>query len=365
MPAPSPLQDFGRVLKHLFRFMRYASYTLIGFMLVFLAFRVAEIYRFFADIHLAAGITFLVVFFFLFAWLIGRPVYRFLRMPVAIRPPPLAPRGERRPRDVVRHLTFVERYVENLLKNPEWEGSPDEVAAAIARCRALKDEAAGASVNDMEAFSQRLRKFEKETVGRLLESLDRKASETIRREAMGVGVATAVSWNGTVDAFIVLWRNCNLVARVARIYYGRPGTRGTLSILRDVSAATLTSMYLEDLTDAAGSAIGGIFGKTVGVVAGPVMEGGLNAVATLRIGYVAKARCRAFEAWNEKTTGEAVAEALREAGMFTKEVVGAVVKSVGGGIMRLAGEILGKVGGGLSRLWRKPEDDGTPEPSGA
>ncbi|MDJ0975847.1 MAG: YcjF family protein [Planctomycetota bacterium] len=361
----TPLEDFGRVLKHLFRFMRYASYTLIGFMLVFLAFRVAEIYAFFADMHAWAGIAFLVVFFTLFWWLIGRPAYRFLKMPVAIRPPTLPPRGERRPKDVVRHLTFVERYVGNLLKNPEWEGSPDQVEAAVLRCRALKAKAQAGTAADMDAFSDELRTFEKETVGRLLEPLDRKASETIRREAMGVGVATAVSWNGTIDAFIVLWRNCNLVARVAGIYYGRPGTRGTLSILRDVSAATLASMYLEDLTEVAGSAIGGIFGKTMGVVAAPVMEGGLNAVATLRIGYVAKARCRAFERWNERTTGEAVAEALREAGLFTKEVVTGVVKTVGGGLMRIPGQVIGKVGGALGSIWKKLGDDPAPEPSGA
>lgn len=360
---PTPLQDFGRILKHLFRFARYASYTLIGFMLVFLAFRVAELYRFFADMHPVAGYGFLAVFLFLFAWLIGRPVMRFLRMPVVIRPPTLPARGHRTPKDMVRHLHFVERYVQHLLKNPEWEGSPAQVEAAVAECRALRDEAGAAAPDAIEALSKKVGAFEKGTVGKLLAPLDRKASEVIRKEAMGVGVSTAVSWNGTVDAFIVLWRNCNLVARVATIYYGRPGTRGTLSILRDVSAATLASMYLEDLTEAAGSAIGGIFGKTVGVIAGPVMDGGLNAVATLRIGYVAKARCRAFEGWNERTRVEAVGEALKEAGLFTKEVVGAVVKTVGGGLLKVPGQVVSKLGGMLSGIWRKKDDDPTPEPA--
>lgn len=363
MPAPSQIQDFGRVLKRLFRFVRYASFTLIGFMLVFLAFRIAELYQFFADMHPAAGYLFLAVFLALFALLIGRPVARFLRMPVAVRPPNLPARGERTPKDMVRHLVFVERYVEHLRKNPAWEGDPQQIEDALHACAALRDEARDATMDDMEDLSQKAGTFEKEVVGRLLAPLDRMASETIRREAMGVGVATAVSWNGTVDAFIVLWRNCNLVARVASIYYGRPGTRGTLSILRDVSAATVASMYLEDLSEAAGTAIGGIFGKTVGVVAGPVMDGGMNAVATLRIGYVAKARCRAFEAWNERTTTEAVAGALREAGMFAKDVVGAVVKTVGAGLLKVPGQVLGKLGGMVSGIWRKKDDDPTPEPA--
>lgn len=356
-----PLSDFGRVLSALFKFARYVSYGLTGFMLVFLAFRVAEIYRWFADMHPAAGIAFLVVFGVLFVWLIGRPIYRFLKVPVVMRPPNLPPRGERTGKDLARHLTFVERYIRHLTKNPSWQGSPSDIEAVAARCQDLARRAQGVDAAGVEALATEIRDLERKDVGRLLAPLDQEAATLIRREALGVGVATAVSWNGTVDAFIVLWRNCNLVSRIARIYYGRPGVRGTLSILRDVSGATLAGAYMQDLSEMAGGALGTVFGKSFGALAGPVMEGGLNAVATLRIGYVAKARCRAFDAWTERTRVDALKGAVAEAGQFSKTVFTEVVKTVGGGVFKIPAAAVTKVADSISNFWsRLGRDD--PEP---
>ena len=351
----APVQDFARVLSGLFRFVRGASYVLIALLGAFLAFRVAEFWRFFHDMHPLAGAAFGVAFVLAFYFFIGRPVMRFLAMPQAMRPPALPPESERKPRHVVRHLAFVERYLAGLPENPHWEGSRTELTEGLAATRALREEAGSLSESDVQAFAPRIRELEKRHVRRLLEPLDKQAREVIRHEALATGVATAVSWNGTMDAFLVLWRSCNLASRVARIYYGRPGVRGTLSILRDVSAATLASAYLQDISQMAGGTLGGAFGKTAGAVAGPLLEGGLNAVALLRIGYVTQARCRAFQAWTERGRMEAVQGALREAGLHTKELVADVVRTVGGGILNLPGRVLGKVSDALSGLWKSPE----------
>jgi hypothetical protein len=361
----APLQDFGRVLRTLLRFARTISYGLIGFMVVFLAVRVAEITRWFAGFHPAAGVAFLVAFFVALWWFIGRPVLRFWRVPVALKPPQLPPMEERTGRDLARHLLFVERYLGALLVNPSWEGPPAEVEAAVARCRALREETGEADGAAVQALSGRVRRLEKETVQRLLAPLDRKARQVIRQEALAVGVATAVSWNGTLDAFLVLWRNCNLVARVAAIYYGRPGVRGTLAILRDVAGATLAGAYLQDLSTAAGGSLGSLFGKTAGVLGGPLLDGGLNAVATLRIGYVGKARCRAFSAWNERTRVEALGAAFKEAATFSREVVGEVIRAVGGGLWRIPATVLGKLGEAIGNFFRRSgPDEPAPAPTG-
>ncbi len=360
----APIQDFGRVLKALFRFARYVSFGVIGLMVVFLAFRVAEVYRFFADIHIALGIAFLVVFTVLVVWLIGRPLYRFWKVPAALKPPVLPPIAERTSKHLSQHLVFVERYLKSLLTNPEWEGSPEEVTAAIARCEALRKETVEATKDEIAEMSARIKALEDETVSRLLEPLDRKARDVIRQESLAVGIATAVSWNGTMDAFLVLWRNCNLVSRIARIYYGRPGPRGTLSILRDVSGAAIASAYLQDLSEAAGTAMGSVFGKTVGMLGGPLLDGGMNALATLRIGYVAKARCRAFSGWNETTRTEAVIGAVKEAGQLSKDVMTEIVKAVGGGLLKIPGKAIGKIGDAISGIWKKGAGE-EPEPAGA
>ena len=152
----------------------------------------------------------------------------------------------------------------------------------------------------------------------------------IHAEAVGVGIATAVSMNGTVDAFIVLWRNANLVARISRIYFGRPHLMGSLRILRDVAAIVVVSRALEDVTDITGDVIGGLLGKMGGLVAGPVMDGGVNAMMTLKLGYLAKRRCRSFKGWSAKQAKSISAEALKDVKEESGSVVTDLLKGVGG-----------------------------------
>ena len=361
----APLTDFGAVLRALLRFGRYASYALIGITVWFLALRVAEGVRFFDGIHPALGWVFLVAVLAACAWFLGRPIARFLRVPVALKPPRLPVSAERTPRDLVRHLVFVERYVQTLAKNPEWKGAPAEAEAVAAECRALAARAATAKPADLTALAAEVGAIERRRVGALLAPLDAKASEIIRGEALAVGVATAVSFNGTVDAFLVLWRNLNLVSRLANLYYGRPGTRGTLSILRDVSAATLASAYLQDVSEAAGGALGSVLGKSAGALAGPLLDGAMNAVVTARIGYLAKARCRAFAAWTERTRMQVLQDALSEAGLVTTGLVGDLIRTVGGGLLRWPGRVLGAAASTVSGWFRRePTPGGEAAPAG-
>jgi hypothetical protein len=350
MPT-SPAQDFQRVLSAVWRFGRAISYGLIGLLLLFIGLRIAEGFVFFQGLVPFGGYVFLAAIVVAGWWFVGRPVRAFLAVPPALVPPDLPPVAERSARDLERHLDFLSRYLESMLRNPEWEGSPEDVEAACRRVAALRAEAEG--TGDVAAFSARVQTLERETVERLLAPVDRKARAIIRQEALAVGMATAISWNGALDAFIVLWRNLNLVSRLARVYYGRPGAWGTLRILRDVSGATLASASLQDVSHAAGGALGSLAGKGVGVLAGPLLDGAVNAVVTLRIGYVARGRCRAFQAWNERTRARVAKEAFVEAAAFSKEVVTEIIRTVGGGILRLPATMLGKVGDALSGLWRR------------
>ncbi len=354
-----PLQDFGRVMGRLLRFARRASYTVIGFTAYLFAVHIWQAFQVLAEVHIALAWLFVAAVALAFAWLIGRPVARFLSMPPTLRPPELPPKEEREPKDLVRHLAFLECYLESLGRNPAWDGSRDELEFTLVACRELRAEARAAGTERLEELGKRVFDLEHGAVARALAPLDAQVNALIRKEALGVGIATALSWNGMVDAFVVLWRNLNLATRIACIYHGRPGVRGTLSILRDVSAATVAGAYLQDLTDVAASGIGALFGKTVGVVAAPVLDGSLNAVATLRIGYVAKARCRALQKWTERTALEAVTQALTDAGALTKGIVTEVVKTVGGGLMNLPGRALDTIRESLSELWRRMGGDDT------
>ena len=208
-------------------------------------------------------------------------------------------------------------------------------------------------------------RFERERIEPILAPLDREADRVIRSEALAVGVSTAISPNGTLDAFLVLWRNANLVSRLANVYYGKPGVTGSLRILRDVSGAALLATYLEGLTEAAGGLLRGVLGGVAGVVAGPVVDGSVNALATLRIGYLAKARCRSFKAWTDATRRQALMEALAAAKARSGEVVTEVAKAAGA----VLGGITGKVGeamkGGVSSLLKFFRGGETVEPQEA
>jgi putative membrane protein len=349
-----PVQDFGRAVGAAWRWARGLSLAIVALFLVWAALRVHEVWRLCHAVHPLAGVAFLLAVALALAWLVGRPAWRFLRVPRVMRPPSLPEPSARTAFDLVRHLAYVERYVGALPRNPEWAGSPDEAHAAAAACRALRAEVER-SGGDVAPLAARVAELEQRTVARLLAPLDRKAGEAIRGEALRVGIMTAVSPYGSLDAFLVLWRNVNLVSRVATIYYGRPGPRGTVRVVRDVALATVASAYLDDLSEVAADAVASFAGKAAGVLAGPLLEGSLNAVATLRIGYVAKARCRAFSGWTARTRASAAKEAFAEAARASRAVVSEVVRSVGGSLLALPARAVGRIMEKVAGLFRRPE----------
>ena len=160
--------------------------------------------------------------------------------------------------------------------------------------------------------------------------MDDKVDKLIHGEAVGIGVATAVSMNGTVDAFIVLWRSANLIAKISRIYFGRPNLRGSLLVMRDVAAIVVMSRALEDVTDMTGDLIGSVLGRMGGLVAGPVVDGAVNAMMALKLGYLTKRRCRAYRGWSEAQAKSISAEALALVKKESASVINELIKAVGG-----------------------------------
>ena len=288
-------------------------------------------YRLFDDLHPVAGLVYIVVLTAGLAWLVARPVAAFLSMPVAARPPdilidPKAPD----PKAIAARLNYDIRYLKMLAANPEVQAEAAAIQDSITKGKALAARAARATPEEALALSIDLQTFEREHIETLLAPLDRKVKQIIHAEAVGVGVATAISMNGTVDAFIVLWRNANLVARVSRIYFGRPHLMGSLRILRDVAAIVVAARALEDVTDITGEVVGSLLGRMGGLIAGPVMDGGINAMMTLKLGYLAKRRCRSFKGWTAVQAAAISEGALQEVKAESGSVISDLLKRVGG-----------------------------------
>ncbi|MEX1251118.1 MAG: DUF697 domain-containing protein, partial [Hyphomonas sp.] len=288
-------------------------------------------YRLFDDVHPVLGYAYILVLAGLLALLVGRPLAAFLSMPVAARPPSLLIDAKApQPEALAARIRYDIRYLQMLQANPLTAGERPAIATSLLEARALLARAAKAAPDEALKLSLALEVFERTQIEALLAPLDKKAEAIIHSEAVGVGVATAISMNGTLDAFIVLWRNANLVARISRIYFGRPHLMGSLRILRDVAAIVVAARALEDVSEMTGEVIGGLLGRMGGLIAGPVMDGGINAMMTLKLGYLAKRRCRSFKGWSAGQAAAISAEALKEVKKESGSVIGDLLKRVAG-----------------------------------
>jgi len=173
----------------------------------------------------------------------------------------------------------------------------------------------------------------------LLSTMDVKVKSLIEREARLVGVSTALSPSGPLDTAIALWRNSRLVFQIAAIYGVRPHGYQSFRLLRRVVfntvVAGLSQEAMQMLYAAYGPAAveaasrgfrsifdliyrggmmwatvepvsggllaaGGAFGKgasdfagaAAAQVTGPLLQGLLNSILTIRVGLVAQNECR-------------------------------------------------------------------------
>jgi hypothetical protein len=327
----SSFESLARILRALLAAARWAGLVFVVFAIWFVAREVHDLYRLCADVHLAFGIAFLILFAVAFWWLVIRHAVRYLRMPAAVRPPDV-PAGDtpQRAVHVLRRARGIESYVANLLANPNLEAQRVEITAALTEVRALRQ-----SGDAAEQLQARLTKFEHDRLDPLLRPLDDRAREIVRREAMAVAVATAVSPSGAIDSFFVLWRNANMVASLAQLYYGRPGVRGTLLVLRDVSFAMFVASQMQGLAEKGVQTAGGFLGKAVSPFAGPIADGVVNGAVTMRVGYLAMRRCRAFRAFTEQSVGGFLGDAFREAAKQSVGLARDLVSEVGMPVLKM------------------------------
>ena len=316
------------------RLWRYVKWVGAGLLALTFALVIGQgflYYRMIADVHPLLGIVFVLALALLLGWLVGRPLVSYLRTPVAATPPdvvldPAAPTKEA----LAERLKFDVRFLKALAKHPDLKHDKDAIRDSTHAGQKLISELKALAMPPNSAFARRVMEFEKEHIELRLKPLDEKAEKLIHAEAVNIGMATAMSLNGTVDAFIVLWRSANLIAKLSRIYFGRPNLRGSLLVLRDVAAIVVLSRALEDVTDMTGDLIGTVLGKMGGLVAGPVMDGAVNALMALKLGYLTKRRCRAYRGWGKTQVRSISAEALTRVQAEATSVITEILKACGG-----------------------------------
>lgn len=122
----------------------------------------------------------------------------------------------------------------------------------------------------------------------LLSALDGEANRIIARAARRVSVVTAIA-PAALDIALVGAQNLRMMREIATLYGGRPGTLGTMRLVRMVAGhlAVTGGLALSD------GVISAVIGKgLIGRLSARFGEGAVNGILTARIGLAAMQLCR-------------------------------------------------------------------------
>ncbi|MFO0948732.1 MAG: DUF697 domain-containing protein [Planctomycetota bacterium] len=246
-------------LHQMIRWGKTLLYVALGLLAFILLAEVSRVYQVAAMFHPWAGYLSLILMGVGLA-LVGYPAIQVLKMPRVVDPPPVPPRDQVGIRHLRAELRFLERYLNNCDRNPEFADKHESILRARAELSELGKKLSSATENHSAELDRELCAWTRSRMAAVLANVDERADRMIYQEALAVGLATAASPNGTLDAFVMLWRSVKLVSQLSILYYGRPGLWGTLLVCRDVSVATALAGFLQNVTDS----LGGLLTKSLG-----------------------------------------------------------------------------------------------------
>jgi len=306
---------------HLSGFERLLRALKVGFLAfcIFLVFTVLvealQAYQILHNVHPFLGWLFAVVVLILIGGAVCYYLLAMSRMPAVLIPPPTRdPRTmtKRQARSYARYLADVlDRLSRNLLIAEDQRSALKEHAVDLrAGVRNSKD------VDDLiPAIVDKIERVIMPAVKPLDEEAGRRVQRCVRDTMLGVTVSP---WR-SIDLFVVLYRNGQMIVEVSRVYNGRPRLREQVSIFADVIRVAATvqflnigSKLLENLTSWIP-----VLGRFTDDIAQGIGAGLFTSVA----GHATIDRCRAFQGWNEEEAKNSVGPKLR---MFMADLKGIV-----------------------------------------
>jgi uncharacterized membrane protein YcjF (UPF0283 family) len=319
-----------------FKWVKITAYSVTALFLLMIFVEAARLYSAAHDVHPLVGVLTILLFVGA-AILIIIPAYRYLKVPKVVQPPRIPGLADLRLHHLVAEVRYLERYLDTCARNAELVDKRNAIDDAREALVDLSKKIRAGSESQTRELSVELGQWTESAMPAILDEVDAKAEKMIYQEALNVGLGTAVSPNGTLDAFVMLWRSVGLASRLATLYYGRPGMLGTLTVCRDVSLATAAAAYLHNVTDSLGSVLAKSLGSAGSVVAGPAVEGITNALVLIRIGYLTKERCRSFRRWDTDARKSAVVRAVSATQKVAIGLSGEILRKVGIGLGAIAG----------------------------
>ncbi|MFO0948731.1 MAG: hypothetical protein U1D30_22875 [Planctomycetota bacterium] len=86
------------------------------------------------------------------------------------------------------------------------------------------------------------------------------------------------------------------------------------------------------------------------MIAGPAVDGVTNGLVLIRIGYLAKERCRSFRQWDAQTQTSALGNALNATQKVAVGLTMEILRQVGGKLGAVAGLVASGVGSAAGKL---------------
>lgn len=285
------LNDLTSTIARAWTWLRRILWTAAGVFAFIVVLEAIHLHELLDSVHPVLAWTVTGALALVLAWLGGRAALRYVRVPRVLAPPDLPPaeRGWTAAQRAL-YVDFALRYLERQSRNPHLDSVDlDRVTGAIATVRALT-----VTGDDDAAATRPLVETVERELAAVLRPLDQGAKILIRRAAVEVSIATAVSPSILLDSLITLTRNVDLISKLADLYYGRPGLWGTLRVVRDVLGAAVAAGALEVISDNVTSAVSEMTGSWSSRLLGPLGQGAVNGVVTMRLGAAARVRCRSL-----------------------------------------------------------------------
>lgn len=181
------------------------------------------------------------------------------------------------------------------------------------------------------------------------QTLEEQSLPLIKQNANAIFLTTAISQNGALDTFVVLFSLTRMVWQLARYYRTRPSLKSLVKLYIQVASIVVMARTIEDadliesqlepliaaiLGESVASAIPGMVPIT-NLIVSSLMEGSINAFLTLRVGLITQEYLSAYSQHNKlDIRRSATTQSLTYMGDIIKHNSKTVVKSMGNAVKK-------------------------------
>ncbi|UUX34973.1 DUF697 domain-containing protein [Fundicoccus culcitae] len=188
--------------------------------------------------------------------------------------------------------------------------------------------------------------------------LNEKSLPLIKENANAIFLSTAISQNGSLDSFMVIFSNIRMIWQLANIYGTRPSLASLIKLYAQVGSIMLMARTMEDsdlietqmepliasiLGESIASAIPGMV-PIANLVVSSMMEGSVNAFLTLRVGLVTQNYLSSYHRLNQQTL-------KRSTSMLALSYMGSIIRTNSKTVLKTVGNAAKKAGVGTAKRW--------------